>query len=39
MGNFMMLCQYEPRQVNDWFMELFIDAYDWVMVPNVYGMS
>lgn len=22
-----------------WFMELFIDAYDWVMVPNVYGMS
>ena len=20
-------------------MELFIDAYDWVMVPNVYGMS
>ena len=24
----------------EWFMELFIDAYDWViMVPNVYGMS
>jgi deoxyribodipyrimidine photolyase-related protein len=22
-----------------WFMELFIDAYDWVMVPNVYAMS
>ncbi|MDZ4150809.1 MAG: hypothetical protein U1E01_06960, partial [Methylicorpusculum sp.] len=21
------------------FMELFIDSYDWVMVPNVYGMS
>ena len=20
-------------------MELFIDAYDWVMVPNIYGMS
>ena len=20
-------------------MELFVDAYDWVMVPNVYGMS
>ena len=20
-------------------MELFIDSYDWVMVPNVYGMS
>ena len=39
LGNFMMLCQYDPHRVNDWFMELFIDAYDWVMVPNVYGMS
>lgn len=39
LGNFMMLCGYDPVQVNDWFMELFIDAYDWVMVPNVFGMS
>lgn len=39
LGNFMLLCQFSPKQVNDWFMELFIDAYDWVMVPNVYGMS
>jgi len=39
LGNFMLLSGFNPRQVNDWFMELFIDAYDWVMVPNVYGMS
>lgn len=39
LGNFMLLGGFNPRQVNDWFMELFIDAYDWVMVPNVYGMS
>jgi deoxyribodipyrimidine photolyase-related protein len=39
MGNFMMLGQFDPKQVYGWFMELFIDAYDWVMVPNVYGMS
>ena len=39
MGNFMLLCQVKPDRVYDWFMELFIDAYDWVMVPNVYGMS
>lgn len=38
-GNFMLLCQFDPHQVYDWFSELFIDAYDWVMVPNVYGMS
>lgn len=38
-ANFMNLCQFHPDHVYQWFMELFIDAYDWVMVPNVYGMS
>ena len=35
----MLLCEFHPDEVYRWFMELFIDAYDWVMVPNVYGMS
>lgn len=39
LGNFMLLCSFHPRRVYDWFMELFVDAYDWVMVPNVFGMS
>ncbi len=39
LGNFMLLCQTKPDDVYEWFMELFIDAYDWVMIPNVYGMS
>ena len=39
LGNFMLLCDIHPDAVYQWFMELFIDAYDWVMVPNVYGMS
>ena len=38
LGNFMLLCEFDPDEVYRWFMELFIDAYDWVMVPNVYGM-
>lgn len=38
-GNFMLLCEFNPDDVYRWFMELFIDSYDWVMVPNVYGMS
>ena len=38
-GNFMLLCRIHPDQVYKWFMEMFIDSYDWVMVPNVYGMS
>lgn len=39
LGNFMLLCGFHPNRVYDWFMEMFVDAYDWVMVPNVYGMS
>ncbi len=39
LGNFMVLCEFDPDEVYRWFMELFIDSYDWVMVPNVYGMS
>jgi len=39
LGNFMLLCEFDPDDVYRWFMEMFIDAYDWVMVPNVYGMS
>jgi deoxyribodipyrimidine photolyase-related protein len=39
LGNFMLLCEFDPNEVYRWFMELFIDAYDWVMVPNIYAMS
>jgi deoxyribodipyrimidine photolyase-related protein len=39
LGNFMVLCEFDPNEVYKWFMELFVDSYDWVMVPNVYGMS
>lgn len=39
LGNFMHLCGFDPDEVYRWFMELFVDAYDWVMVPNVYSMS
>jgi deoxyribodipyrimidine photolyase-related protein len=39
LGNFMFLTQIHPKYVYKWFMEMFIDAYPWVMSPNVYGMS
>lgn len=38
LGNFMLLCEFDPDEVYRWFMEMFVDSYDWVMVPNVYGM-
>jgi len=39
MGNFMLLCEFDPDEVYKWFMEMYVDAYDWVMVPNTYGMT
>lgn len=37
--NFMNLCEIQPKQAHDWFMEMFVDSSDWVMGPNVYGMG
>ena len=39
LGNFFLLTERNPDSVYEFFMSLFIDAYDWVMVGNVYGMS
>lgn len=38
-GNFMLLSRYDPKEVHRWFMEMFVDSYDWVMVSNANGMS
>ena len=39
LGNFMLLTETQPDAVYEWFSAMFIDAYDWVMVTNVYGIS
>lgn len=39
LGNFFLLSEIAKDQVFQWFMEMFIDAYDWVMYANIYGMS
>ncbi|REK05696.1 MAG: cryptochrome/photolyase family protein [Bacteroidetes bacterium] len=39
LSNFMLLCEFDPDLIYQWFMEMYIDSYDWVMVPNVYGMG
>lgn len=38
-GNWFLISGYDPRSVYEWFMSLYVDAYEWVMVPNVLGMS
>ena len=37
--NIMNLCRIHPDEIYKWFMEMFVDSSDWVMVPNVYGMG
>ncbi len=39
LGNMMFLLRVDPQHVYTWFSEMYLDAYDWVMVGNVYGMS
>ncbi|WP_154593643.1 cryptochrome/photolyase family protein [Arsenicicoccus cauae] len=39
LGNAMCLLRTDPADAYEWFMQMFVDAYDWVMVPNVYAMS
>ncbi len=39
LGNYAMQHRWTPQQLTDWFHRAFVDGYDWVMVPNVVGMS
>lgn len=39
LGNWFLLNEYDPREVYRWFSAMYVDAYEWVMVPNVMGMS
>ncbi len=38
-SNIMNLCEINPKEIYQWFMEMYIDSSEWVMVPNVFGMA
>jgi deoxyribodipyrimidine photolyase-related protein len=39
MGNLALIAGVNPQEMTRWMWEMFIDAAEWVMVPNVVGMS
>ncbi|WP_263102187.1 cryptochrome/photolyase family protein [Kitasatospora sp. DSM 101779] len=39
LGNWALQHGWDPAAVTDWFHRCFVDGYDWVMLPNVVGMS
>lgn len=38
-GNFALISGVHPRAVSDWYLGMYVDAVDWVTLPNTLGMS
>ena len=38
-GNFALLAGLDPKAVSNWFLIVYMDALEWVELPNVYGMA
>ena len=38
LGNFALIAGLSPKEVNEWFLIVYADAYEWVELPNVSGM-
>lgn len=38
-GNFALLAGIQPKQLHEWYLGIYIDAFEWVELPNTLGMS
>ncbi|MBU3731975.1 MAG: cryptochrome/photolyase family protein, partial [Beijerinckiaceae bacterium] len=38
-GNFSLLAGLDPKAVQEWFLAVYADAFEWVELPNVSGMA
>ena len=39
LGNYFLIAGIRPQEALRWYLEMYVDAFDWVMVANVLGMS
>jgi len=38
-GNFALLAGVDPHELHEWYLSVYVDAYEWVELPNTVGMS
>ena len=38
-GNFALLAGLDPREVHEWYLAVYADAFEWVELPNTLGMA
>ena len=38
-GNFSLIAGINPKQVCDWYLSVYADAFEWVELPNTHGMT
>jgi deoxyribodipyrimidine photolyase-related protein len=38
-GNLTTLLGVHPKSIRNWFLEMYVDSFDWVVTPNVFGMA
>ncbi|MEO0358129.1 MAG: cryptochrome/photolyase family protein, partial [Pseudomonadota bacterium] len=38
-GNFALLAGIDPHQIHEWYLAVYVDAFEWVEAPNTVGMS
>ncbi len=38
-GNFALIAGITPAEIEEWYLVVYADAYEWVELPNVHGMA
>ena len=38
-GNFALIAGIKPKEVCEWYLSVYADAYEWVELPNTHGMN